>query len=459
MKKKYDKASLLTTGVVVLLCIFFVGGFAIGLNIVMDMEGNYPPVVNEESVVPAPETAEEALAVLNEALDKIKAEKPKTDTSVSYSIDSDSIETDGSDQFMQSMLYVKDNVESYLEDSVEKPACDFYGNVESILRLPEITPDQISEYTCDYKYYQCSSCGKTSDEPLENCEDCGNERPYDLRYTDNYRITLTLVNDEAVLNECFAPRSQDESLRLVNEGLGDKAKLDKIDTECTDLAIYFEVNRLTDKITYLSYRRGTDAEFDATDAFTNDWSKIKGGNVNLHYTDRFDYSFTWPALTLSDHYMSVEPKGNENLLATLTCDDPTAYDVTWKSSDESIVTVDDEGYFDATKKTGKAVITASYEFGGITYSDECEIEVKVPIERLSMNHKKVSLKVGETAQLAVKFKPADSTIQTVKWYTEDESVATVDADGTVHAVAPGKVTVYCLSDDSYFKSSSEVTVE
>lgn len=457
MKKKRDKASLLTTAVTILLCVFFVGGFAVGLGTVMDMEGTYPPVINEEGLTPAPQTAEEALDFLKKSLEKVSVEKPKTETSSSFEIDGDSLNTDGSEQFRQGLLYIKGDAESCLADSVNKPACDFFEVSSSVVRFPYFTADRLTGFKCDYVYYQCSSCEKVSDVPLENCEECGHERPYDLKYSDNYSITLDLrVN--AKPDACFAPRTQEEILSLVNGALGDMAQLDNVDVEYTGLTVYFEVNRLTDEITFLSYRKCMNVSFDATNAFINDWCSVKGGNVSFALTESFDTSFTWPALTLSEHYMSVEPKGSDNLLATLTCDNPTAYDVKWKSSDENIVTVSDEGYFDAGKQTGKAVITASFDFGGVTYSDECEVEVKIPIERLSMKHKKVSLKVGETEHLYVKIKPSDATVQTLKWYSEDERIASVDADGTVHAVAPGKVTVFCLSDDGYYKSSSEVTV-
>lgn len=459
MKKNLDKASLLTTVVTVILCIFFVGGFIIGLNIVLDMEGTFPPVLNEEGLTPAPETAEEALGFLNKSLEKVKNELPKTDTDAAFSIDGDSIKTDASEQFGQSLAYIKGNVESYLADSVDKPSSDYYEDSSNVVRLPKITDDMITGFTCNYIYYQCPSCSKTIDEPLDHCEDCGGERAYELRYADKYKITLELAVQDDVLNTCFAPRSEAEYMKLANDALEGRAALGKIDIEYTGLSVYFEIERLTDKITYLSYQKNMNASFDAGNAFTGDWSKIKGGNVSFDISERFNTSFTWPALTLSEHYMSVEPKGSENLLATLTCDDPTAYEVRWQSSDESIVTVDNEGYFNAGKNPGKAIITASYEFGGITYSDECEIDVKVSIERLSMNHKKVSLNVGETEQLAVKFKPSNATVQTLTWYSENESIATVDPDGTIHAVAPGKVTVYCLSDDGYYKSTSEVTVE
>lgn len=462
MKQKKDKASLLTTGVVILLCVFFVGGFIWGLSIVTDMEGTYPPVVNEEGITPAPENGEEALAFLEKALSKVEKECPKTETGASFSIDADSVETDGSAQFAEALSYIRGSVEGYLSESVEKLSTEFYQSTDSVLRLPGITPDRISSIACDYIYYECSSCGRTSDEPLDNCETCGNELPYNLRYTDNYRIHLYLDDldkDGKTADECFAPREKSVYMKLANDALEGRAELSDIDIGYSGLEIYFEINRLTDKLVSLSYIKPVTVSFDATDAFTGDWSRFGGGKVKFTLTEKYTLNFTWPALTLNEHYMSIEPKGNDNLLATLTCDNPTEYTVTWVSSDESIVKVDDEGYFDAGKHQGKAVITASYEFGGITYSDECEIEVKNSVERLGMKHKKVRLSVGETEQLSVSFKPKNATIQTLKWYSPDESIATVDENGTVRGVAPGVVKVYCLSDDGYYKSTCEVTVE
>lgn len=458
MNKKPDKASLFTAAVIAVLCVFFVGGFLIGLDTVMDMEGSYPPVVNEEGLTPAPGSKEEALVFLDRALGKAQSEKPKISTDAKFSADGGSVETDGPEQFGQALQYVRGDAEKRLASSVEKPSVSFGEDPSDLLRFPGLTADRLDGFTCEYIFYQCPSCGKKSDTPLPDCADCGCAEPYDLRFADNYRITLKVKNTYDNLRTCFAPRTEKEYLALVNDAMDGKAELDRIGIAYTGLEIYYEVSRLTDQITFLSYRKSFDVSFDATDAFRGEWSRFSGGSVKFPMTESYDFSFTWPALTLSDHYMSVEPKGSENLLAALTCDDPTKYDVTWTSSDESVVKVDGEGYFDAGKTPGRAVITASYEFGGATYSDQCLIDVKVSVERLSMKHKKIKLAAGETEQISVRFVPSDVTDKTLTWHTGDESIATVDADGVVTAVSAGKVTVYCISNDGYFKSSCEVTV-
>ncbi|MBQ1552183.1 MAG: Ig domain-containing protein, partial [Clostridia bacterium] len=155
-----------------------------------------------------------------------------------------------------------------------------------------------------------------------------------------------------------------------------------------------------------------------------------------------------------------EPGATDNATATRTCSDPLNTKVTWTSSDESILTVDEEGYFKADKhKTGDVTVTASMEFNGKTYTDECLVRVRVPVESSAMSKRKLTLSPGESYGLSVKVGPAKATIKTVTWHSEDESVAVVDENGNVTAVAPGVVIIYSLTDDEYYKSTCEVTVE
>ena len=134
------------------------------------------------------------------------------------------------------------------------------------------------------------------------------------------------------------------------------------------------------------------------------------------------------------------------------------------------MTVDKKGYVKAGKLTGsepgKATVTASFEFDGKTYTDSCEVTVKISVEYIQLNRHKLTLNAGETETLIAKvasdnkgFAMKKPTVQTVSWFTTDESVATVDENGTVTAVAPGTATVYALSNDEYYRSSCEVTVK
>ena len=146
------------------------------------------------------------------------------------------------------------------------------------------------------------------------------------------------------------------------------------------------------------------------------------------------------------------------LKAKLTCDDPASYDVLWTSSDEAVLIVDEKGYLKTNKVFGDSVITATFTFKGKEYSDSCLVHVGVPAEGVDLSKGKLSLKVGETATLDAVFNPKDTTNTKCYWYSEDASVARVDNDGNVTAVASGNTLVYIITDYGNYYSSCKVEV-
>lgn len=457
MEKKDSKNKLLTALIMVVLGVIFVVGFIYGLNRVLAMEGAYPPSTNTEGITKAPETKEEALEFLNYAYKKAVDEKPQFSNERWYGIDEDTFETDFSDEFTETLKYLQKDVCSAVNSDFKKTETDFGEEFAKASMLPAFTAADIESFECDYIYYVCPSCGESDSEPHDSHPECGSDRPYELKYKDEYEITLHIVPTEAVINKNFAPRKTEDVLALVKDNYDGVAVPEKFSADTKELTVIFKVNRLTDKLTFLRYTRVLDT--DLALAFTGDYEALGKGNVKFTTTRENSFYFTWPSLELNNDEMVIEPKGNDNLLATLTCSDPTAPVVTWKSSDENVVTVDEEGYMKASKTPGEAIVTASFEFNGKTYTDSCKILVRVEVESLSVNKRKAALNVGDTLTLTTKVTPAKATVTTVKWYTEDASVAAVDENGVVTAVASGVTKVYALSDDGYYKSSCEVTVK
>lgn len=464
--KKFDKRKLLTTSVTCILVFFFVGGFWIGLDRVRSMEGTFPPNDIKEGISAAPQTAEDAVAYLNKVIDKALSEKPKLSSDDNFSVDSDSLVTDGSDTFKTTLLFAKDGFRNYISsaEDVEGKVTEvnFGEDLSKLLRIPETDGLEVADFKCNYIYYQCPSCGLTSDEQLSNCEPCGSNREYFIKYRSEYEIELTFSPEIAEsspeqFEKNFPVRSDDEIDSLTSTVLDDVLSVENRKISYNSFKIYFKVNRLTDEITYLSFIKGIDVKADVS--FLGKYEALGSAGISFSMNEFMNYGFTWPALTLNNEILEIEPKGTDNLLATLTCEDPLAMTVSWKSSDESIAVVDADGYIDATSKTGEAIIEASYEYLGKTYTDTCTVVVKVPVESMKMSKKNVDLTVGETFTLSTKVSPKNATIQTVKWYSEDESIATVDGDGVVTAISQGNTIVYALSDDGYFRSTCEVTVE
>ena len=91
-----------------------------------------------------------------------------------------------------------------------------------------------------------------------------------------------------------------------------------------------------------------------------------------------DSAFLDVLLIASGYETTVEIGSSEVLKAKLTCDDPVGYDVVWTSSDESVLTVDEQGYLKTGKGYGDSTVTASFTFKGKEYSDSCLVHVGVP---------------------------------------------------------------------------------
>ncbi len=465
-EKKFDKQKLFAALVTVILIFFFVGGFLIGLDRVRSMEGTFPPNDIKEGISPAPETAEDAVAYLNKAVKKALDEKPRLSSDDNFSVDSDSVTTDGSDTFKATLLFAQDGFRKHIssvEDTEGKlTQVNFGEDISALLRVPSLKGLKVKEFSCNYIYYQCPSCGLTGDEQLDGCEPCGSERQYFKKYRPEYEIELVFFTDIVKKNEKafvknFAPRTSEQIDALTDSVLADVVKIEKRDYSYNSLSIFFKVDRLTDEITYLSYRKGIDVTADVS--FVGKYEGLGTNNIAFSITENMNFSFTWPALTLNNEILEIEPKGTDNLLATLTCENPLDMTVTWSSSDESIATVDTDGYINASANTGKAVITATYEYLGKEFSDSCVVHVKIPVESMKMSKKNLKLTIGEAYTLTTDISPEKATIQTVKWYSEDESIATVDENGVVIGLKKGEVIVYALSDDGYYRSTCEVTVE
>lgn len=157
------------------------------------------------------------------------------------------------------------------------------------------------------------------------------------------------------------------------------------------------------------------------------------------------------SITLDKTTLSLAVGESATLTATVKPDDATDKTVTWSSSDESVVKVDN-GKVTAIK-SGKATMIA--KCGDRTA--ECAITVTVPVSSITLDKTTLSLAVGETATLTATVKPDDATDKTVAWSSSDESVASVD-NGKVTALKSGKATITAKCDGKTAVCAVTVTV-
>lgn len=96
-------------------------------------------------------------------------------------------------------------------------------------------------------------------------------------------------------------------------------------------------------------------------------------------------------------------------------------------------------------------------FSAVTFV-ACNTDV-VPVRSVTLTIDSTYMKVGENKTLYVTVRPADAADTSVTWTSSDESIATVDANGKVSAVAQGTATITVTSNfDNTKKATCTVKV-
>ena len=93
-----------------------------------------------------------------------------------------------------------------------------------------------------------------------------------------------------------------------------------------------------------------------------------------------------------------------------------------------------------------------------TASPYAEYVAPVAVTGVTVAPTQLDLVVGGQSQLTATVAPEDATNKNVSWSSNATSVATVDADGTVHALASGSATITATTQDGGFTSTCSVTV-
>ena len=141
-------------------------------------------------------------------------------------------------------------------------------------------------------------------------------------------------------------------------------------------------------------------------------------------------------------------------------DPEDAGDVTFTSSDESVVTVDEDGSVVAVGE-GEATITVSFA-GDERYNAAENVTVTVTVSKIDTNidvdEDSLKLFVGDEDSIIAELDPEEAG--NVTFVSSDESVVTVDVDGNVVAVGEGEavITINFAGDDKYSDSEAIVTV-
>jgi uncharacterized protein YjdB len=155
---------------------------------------------------------------------------------------------------------------------------------------------------------------------------------------------------------------------------------------------------------------------------------------------------------------TVQVKKTLQLKASITPSN-ASQEVTWSSSKPAVATVDVNGLVTGVT-AGTTVITAtSKENPSIKATCTVRVEsVNIPVSSVELDRSSLSLTKGSEYTLNATVKPDDATDKTVSWRSSNTSVATVDSNGKIKAIAGGSSTITATAGGVSAKCSVTVSV-
>ena len=161
--------------------------------------------------------------------------------------------------------------------------------------------------------------------------------------------------------------------------------------------------------------------------------------------------------------VTIEPSEAElpagysmKLTATVLPENATNKNVVYSVDDESILSVDQDGNITGLS-LGIATVTVTTEDGGFTASAEITV-IPVQVTGVSISPKSVSVALWHTIQLTASITPSNAANKNLSWSVSDETIISVDGQGTVTGLSGGTATVTVTTEDGGFSASAEITV-
>lgn len=157
------------------------------------------------------------------------------------------------------------------------------------------------------------------------------------------------------------------------------------------------------------------------------------------------------SITISQTEITLKPDDTLQLEATVYPTEAANKSVIWKSSNEDVVIVTDEGFVLAVAEGEADVTVASAENSEIKavchIKVENEKEPEVPIVQIKFEESPVTIALGETKKLNVIFNPVNATNKELDWLSAKTSVVEVDKEGNILGVSEGKAIVSAKTKD------------
>lgn len=159
---------------------------------------------------------------------------------------------------------------------------------------------------------------------------------------------------------------------------------------------------------------------------------------------------------LNRNTASIDAGKTLSLFAAVSPSNASVKSVIWTTSDAEVATVDKSGVVTG-KGGGTATIYCETKDGG--YVAACQVTVTGKnVLGVMLDQGTVNKKVGDKFALKATVIPTDAINKNVTWTSNDEAIATVDAQGNVTCIASGSCYITVTTKDGNWIDTCKVTV-
>ena len=431
-KKAKILIGILSAAVLIALCCFIVNSYAKNSA----SEGTYE--TENASYLNVPEDYEGFKALLNKNTAESKKEHAcavKLESRIE--IHDDSIKTDKGENTDAVLKFIKKNTEENINGKCEGFAgtfAEFKGTSPEIV----LSENGVSSFEKTFGETDGKENGEcTYDIAFENPDISSGE------YKSVFEIQKTL-----------------DALSVIEKEYASVLEIPDRDIILNKCEIHSVINRQTLRVQNTEFR--SEYTFSYRVKFIGELSKLGEAEITFDCAVIRNYSFSFAGIAFDEKEIFIKAGSDEQLPLTVTVDENAEkddYSVKFISSDESVLSVNGDAVISGLKESPKEVtVKAELTYLGNTYTDECTVFVTVPVKKIMLESKTLTLKENESQTLGALISPENATVKDIMWISEDEEIAAVSSDGTVKAKKQGETKINAVSRDGHFKSTCFVNV-
>lgn len=156
-------------------------------------------------------------------------------------------------------------------------------------------------------------------------------------------------------------------------------------------------------------------------------------------------------ITLNEDSVNVGLGKTFQLKGTVDSNDVSNKQLKWSSTKNSIASIDKNGNITG-KKLGRCTVICSATDGSKAKA-KCTVNVIRQMTSLSLDKSTIRLLEGKSTKIRAIVRPSNASIKKVTWSSTDESVATIDVNGNIYAVAEGVCKIKATAEDGSNKKA------